>query len=417
MRSLLLSAVLLTAAAGPLAAQRLGPPEPRPALREGADTNDAQAYYDLGVAQLMRDSRTSAEAFYWAARINPANGDALYGRRSALMKSNDRLLQQMMENTRGVHSSKEGRLLDSLQFRALMMSPFLYRRFDRDLYTTYVHNDVVRSSRMSGGGEPNAVELDYEINIYLQRGGASTRAWMAYGAGDFDNALSLYASALKTTRNPSYVHMERARIFGMKAQVDSAVAEMKVALEAQRKEDSKDLVIFYESKALAEYSTAVLLEGAGKTDAAREAYGRALQEDLAYYPAHMRLGLLAAGLKDTANAVSELALASQLAPEEPHVRYVHGFVLALAHRPTEAIVEFKKAVELEPCYALPYVLLGQMYESNGDGPNSAAAYKGFLAHAAQTDPQRDFAAAHLKEITQFLADQEAMKKAAAAATP
>jgi tetratricopeptide (TPR) repeat protein len=189
----------------------------------------------------------------------------------------------------------------------------------------------------------------------------------------------------------------------MRNQSDSAITELNLALDELRKQDQTDLVVFYDSKALAEYSIGVLLEGAGSVDSAREAYGRALQEDLSYYPAHMRLGLLALGKHDTTTAVSELALAAQLATDEPHIRYVNGYVLAAAHRYSESVTELRKAVELEPMYALPYLHLGQVYEVLEKGPESLAAYQAFLAHASRNDPQREFATERVADLKELLA--------------
>jgi tetratricopeptide (TPR) repeat protein len=386
MRRLLILAVLVAAAGSPLQAQRLGPPEERPQLRDVTDTNDARAYFDAGVSAFEKDPDRAAAAFYWAARLNPAWGEALYARRAGLMMKDRGLRMQVYNGYR--KATPEMRRLDSLQFRALMLSPFLFRRFDRDMFMNVIREDVMRRSRMGGGGEPNRSEVDFMINSYLQSGGDEMRGWMAYGSGAFGRALQLYADAVGSARNPAYLWLERARIFGMRGDVDSAVAQFNLAIDAQRKEDQKDLVVFYDSKAQAEYSIAVLLEGRGDQSAAREAYGRALQEDLSYYPAHMHLGLLALSMHDTATALSELALAAQIAVDEPHVRYVNGFVLAAAKQHAEAVAELKKAVELEPYYALPYLQLGQSYEQLHKAPEALAAYQGFLSHASAMDVQR-----------------------------
>jgi hypothetical protein len=397
-----MAAALAAAVGHSLAAQRLGQPEERPKLRDVTDSNDAQAYYDLGLQQFERNPQTAAAAFYWAARINPAWGDPVYGRRAALLMKDSRLLNQAFERTR--RASPELRRLDSLQYRALMLSPFLYRRLDQRMLTFYIRENYLRRARTSGGDTPLSTDVDYEINEYLRSASPLLRAWFAYGNGSFDLALKHYDIALGSSRDRASVRLERARIFGMRSQTDSAVAELRLVLDELRKKDEKDLVVFYDSKALAEYSIGILLEGAGDTGGAREAYGKALQEDLAYYPAHLRLGLLALGLKDTATALSELALASDIAGEEPHVRYVHGFVLTAAHHYPDASAELKKAVELEPYYALPYLLLGQVYEQLEKGPEALAAYQGFLDHASLKDMQRDFAVgrvADLKELIQF----------------
>jgi tetratricopeptide (TPR) repeat protein len=400
MRRLLMVAALVAAVSEPLTAQRLGPPEDRPRLRDVTDTNDAQAYFARGIAAFENDPDGAAAAFYWSARINPASGEALYGRRAALLMKDHGLRSQMLNGYR--KPSPEMRRLDSLQFRALMLNPFLYRRFDRTMIVSVIREDVMRRSRQSGGGEPGRIEVDDMIENYLRSGGNDMRAWMAYGSGDFERALRMYDAALGASRNPSYIRMERARIFGMRGQVDSAVAEFNRAIEAQQKDDQKELVVFYDSKAQAEFSIGMLLEGQGDAKGAREAYGRALQEDLSYYPAHLRLGLLALSLQDTTTAASELALASQLAVDEPHVHYVHGYVLTAMRHYAEAVVELKKAVELEPYYALPYLTLGHTYEQLMKGPEALAAYQGFLDHASQMDVQRPRAQERLAEVKEYI---------------
>jgi predicted Zn-dependent protease len=82
---------------------------------------------------------------------------------------------------------------------------------------------------------------------------------------------------------------------------------------------------------------------------------------------------------------------------------VHGYVLAATHHLPEAVKELKTAVELEPYYPLPYLLLGQVHEMMTHGPEALASYQEFLARASQTDAQRQFAVervADLKEILQ-----------------
>lgn len=397
MRRLLVAAVLLAAAIPPVSAQRLGPPEKRPRLDAGADTNDALAYYNFGVAQFEREPQQAAAAFYWAARINPGWGDPLYARRAALIVASPVRLRNVMRGDRRTLQSDEMRRLDSLQFRALMLSPFLYRKLDRRMLVVYIKNQIGESSRES------SPSLDYEIDRYLRDSDSEMRGWLAYSDGNLTNALDLYARALKSSRNKASVRLDRARIFAMQNRVDSATAEFNLALDEMRKKDEKDLVVFYNSKALAEFSIGVLLEGADSANAAREAYGRALQEDLSYYPAHLKLGLLALGTHDTTTAMSELALATQLAPDEPYVHYMNGYVLGASRHLEESVAELQKAIELEPYFPLPYILLGRVEETRGKGKEAEAAYQHFLDHASANDPQRPFAGARLTEIREILA--------------
>lgn len=193
---------------------------------------------------------------------------------------------------------------------------------------------------------------------------------------------------MKGDKQPAATHLERARIFGMRAQTDSAIAEFNSALVELRKKDAKSLVFVYNSKATIEHSIGVLLEAHDRPAEAREAYGRALQEDVSFYPAHLSLGLLALGAKDTTTAVSELDLAVQIAGNEPYVRYVYGYTLAAVGKRPEALAQINKAIELDPYYALPYITLAEIQEKNGDHGAARTAYQAYLKHAGKQDPQR-----------------------------
>jgi tetratricopeptide (TPR) repeat protein len=395
-RLLTISALALIAAAGalpmprPLAAQRLGKPVARPKLREVTDTNDAQAYFDAGVKQFRDNPAAAADAFYWAARINPGWGDPLYGRRVALLSQKRNLMQAIMTGNR--RSRPELLELDTLQARALMLNPFLYRRLDRQMFLNY----------LTGGDRQAQAEYAYEIDVWLQQSGPEMRGWYAYSQGEFDRAFQLYGDAMQRTKDKANLRLERGRILGMRNDVDGAVAEFQFALDELRAKDEKKLVVYYDSKAMAEFSIATLLEGAGQVQRARDAYGRALQEDLAYYPAHMRLGLLALSQGDTTAAMSELALAAEIAAGEPFVRYMNGWVLTVAKHNAEAIAELKKAVELEPYYALPSLVLGSLYERLEKAPEAIESYERFLRTASAKDPQREFATGRIEDIREFL---------------
>lgn len=396
MRRFFTTLVLAFAATGapiivtPIAAQKIGKPIPRPKLRDITDTNDAQAYFDAAVQRFRDDPGYAADAFYWAARLNPGWADPLYGRRAAVLAQKRDLLNAAMDRRR--RRKPELLALDSLQARAYMLNPFLYRRLDAQLFLNYI----------TGGDRAMQAEYAYEINVWLQQASPAFQAWYAYAQGDFNRALTQYARAIGQERETAGLHLERGRILGMRNEVESSVAEFQLALAELREKDDKKLVVFYDSKALAEFSMARLLEGAGQQDKAKEAYGRALQEDLSFYPAHMRLGMLALSQSDTAAAISELAMASELAPNDAFVRYMNGWVLGKTKHSKEAVAELTKATELEPYYALPNLLLGAQYEALDKAPEALAAYERFLAMASARDPQRAFATDRIKDVKEFL---------------
>ncbi|MBC8086617.1 MAG: hypothetical protein H7Z40_05085 [Phycisphaerae bacterium] len=384
-------------AAGPFAsvsAQRIGPAPKRPRI-ESADTNDARAYFDYGLRNMRDKPSAAADAFYWAARIEPGMADALYGRRVALLMSDDGQLRRFMSgNIR--NPNKKDLHLDSLMLRSVMLSPLLLRRFELPLMQGFILKEI--SGGFSPSERPSDLELNSEIERYLREGGPEMRGAMAYARSDFKNALSHYAAAMKGAKETARLRIERGRIFGIQGQPDSAVAEFQLALTELRKKDAKEVVVLYNSKAVVEQAIGMMLEQKEDVAGAREAYGRALQEDLAYWPAHTSLGMLAAAVNDTATALSEFALAMEIASDESYVHALTGSALVNLGRPAEAIAPLKKAIALEPYYALPHIALGKLYEGTKAWGEAIASYEGFLTRAGRNDPQRAFAEERLAAL-------------------
>src|SRR5206468_1033347 len=121
---------------------------------------------------------------------------------------------------------------------------------------------------------------------------------------------------------------ERGRLLVQIGEADSALTELTQALDELRRADKKDLVYVYDSKALLEHSIGLVQQRLGNGAAAKEAFGRALTEDLSYFPAHMQLAYLGLGTKDTATALSEMDLAVQIRPGDPTLRFTYGYALA-----------------------------------------------------------------------------------------
>ncbi len=379
---------------GPLAAQRLGPERKRP-LNAVVDTNNAREYLDYGLRAITENPSAAASAFYWAARIDPSLAEAPYGSRVALLLADPSLLRRFMMSN-GKNPSKREQQLDSLLLRALMLNPLLHRALDLPLLQTYVRQLAMAAYPESS--RPSEVEVDYAIDRYLRQQGSSMRGWMSYARGDFRRALADYGMAIKDTKEKASLRIERGRIFGIQGIADSAIAEFQLALTELRVRDAKDVVVLYNSKAVVEQTIGLMFEQKNDLPGAREAYSRALQEDLAYWPAHFRLGMLAAEQHDTATALSEFSLATDIATDEPYVQAVVGAALVNLGRPREAIVPLKKAIALEPYYASPHVALGRLHEATGATNDALVAYAAFLARTRQRDPERGFAEARIAAI-------------------
>src|SRR6267154_846042 len=336
-RSAVLVFGLVLAAALTLQGQDSKKREPkRPKLDAGRDTNSAGAYHQHGMLQLAKRPQLAADAFYWAARLDPSIAEPWYGRWCALLLAMQRrdMFALMNDDSR---YSKEVTSIDSLRYEALLREPLIYTNLDAVLV-----RDFFSAVSLATDGEVSEMDLAMVPD-------PATKAWLAYGSGRFGESVKLYATAINRKPKAKGLHAARARAFIPLLQYDSAAAEF----EAER-----------------------ALEQSG-----RDAYGRALVETLAFYPGHTALARLALATGDSATALKEYDLAAQLAPKRADIRYVYGVLLLTGQRFEEAVEQFQQAVDADPYFVKPYFPLAYLREGQGKDSLAIAYYTQFIALA------------------------------------
>ena len=370
MRCSVAAAVLAVSSllAAPLAAQKkeraYDPPRPR--LPAGADSNSGGEYFRAGMAVLAKNPGDAAAAFHWAARLDPMFADAYYAERVAVHLTDIRRLAGYIYGDRSVLRRKDVLQVDSLELEALLRNPVLYPRLDRIMLESFV--DAVN-------GQTTRVDWDQTD--------PGIAAWLALSEPNFPKAVALYAKAIKKDRKAYGYHLERAIAFYHSGQADSAIGSVEKYLEGRRAEEKDELVRVYQSKAMAEYTIGYIHEQAGRYDKAKEAYGRALTEDLSFGMAHAALADIARVQGDSATALSEFDLAIGVRPDDPTLRLRYGAALLQAGRPADAATQLERAVAIEPLYAMPWLLLGQAAEKAGKRDRAVEAYRSFVRLAAR----------------------------------
>lgn len=369
--------------ASSLESQRLGPEVRRPRLAAQADTNDALAYLELGMTSVAEEPEIAAAAFYWASRLDPSSPGALYGRKVALLIRQPRLLNQYIDGGRAARDNRRTLLaIDSLQLRALHLDPLMYRMLDRTLIFAYYYNAF-----RNRGGTLARREFDRELQFDLAAEPPATKAWVFYGAGQFDLAVQQYDDALRGAREPINLRIERARTLSLRSRNSEAVEDFRKAVGLLRERDERrdEYVVFYNSKALLLHSMGVLFARENNLDSARTLFGRAMEEDVSFWPSHVELGRLAITQKDSVTAVSELGLASELASDEPYIHQMYGEMLNATGQYAEAISAYQKAIAIEPYFAAPYFGLALAHDRAGDAAAARTQYAEFLKRAPRRD--------------------------------
>jgi len=341
--------VLLSAlVAAPLAAQ---PPPPVPSSGGGAggdampprprldsaaaDSNEARSYVVEGRRLMRRDPAAAARAFHWASRLDPTLAAPYALRWEALWRSNRRLMEKYERGDRKVVETGEGQRIDSLYLRALQRDPCS----PLDAEVRGADTQPLAFIRLVVARRPGSVELRVILACSL------------YLNGQNDSALS---------------------------QIDQARA----LLERREAESQRPV---YQSKAMFHYFAGKVLATSGDMNAAREAFGRALAEDLAFHPAHAAIAAIAwTNWSDTAAAVQEYELALQLDPADGVLHYNYGTVLLQAGRAAEAVEQLERAVALEPYFANAHFNLALALERTGRPADARVHYKIFVERAPQS---------------------------------
>ena len=364
-RLLLLAALC---APGPLAAQ------PAPSLPRDADPRDWESYFDLGNRLFERNPRQAAAAFEWAARLDPTRAEPLLGRWAAYFAADQGSWRAYLDEDPEILRRPGIVRNDSLYARAMLRNPFVHRGLEVALYAM-----LGRELRWDG----------------------ATVAFMEYGRGRFDRAATSFARAAggNPGRNAHLLFYRALSLVGA-GDLDGAAREVERLLSVLRDRDERRVGFAYQSKASLEHALGRLHEERGRPGLAREAYERALLEDLAYHPARQALGRLALAAGDPAAAVEHLAAAAEAAPLDGVVRFEHGNALYAAGRLQEAAAEYLAAVEREPFYADIHLRLGLAYENLGEPARALTAYRAYLERAPR---KQEATAARVRERVAALA--------------
>jgi len=388
----------------------------RPNRGLGADTNSAQGYFEYGMAVVGRRPEEAARAFYWAHRIDPSSGDALYALHAAtVLAMTEKELQSYLNLARKKERLPKYVVLDSLEYRAYAMNPFVFGTFDPELLRRTIETTIWYE-------HPHATPMEVGFSVLAVMRGEANFAWLQYSANHLPEALATYAKVLADTTTPGWakakdslvirkhrqalaieLHAQRGKIFYLLDNMDSAATEMSAALDGMREHDDKELTFFYHSKAMYQESLGMIYQRSNKMELAREAYGHALEEDLSFYAAHTHLAQLDLARHDTAGALTEMDLAVQLNPDDPVVRYSYAEILVHAKRDGDAAVQLRKAIALDPYYGAPHLLLALIADVEQYTDDAISEYTAYVAVASKKDQQLLVAKGRLRELTATVA--------------
>lgn len=331
-------------------------------LPAGKDPNDWEAYFDYGVEQLRVNGGVALKAFEYASRLDPTRAEPLHGRFVAFWMANPiEDFIAWLDGNRVQEARRDVRAADSLYTMAVQRNPFLHRGME-----------IILFDRFSG----------------RFRSDRATRARIAYSTGKFAEAASLYTQMIE--RNPDenvWRRYDRALSRVMLPDIDGALADVQAVLaELRREEDAAEELSYYRSKEALLHMIGLIYVQKSDLAAARTAFGEALVENAGFAYAQAALANVSRVERKPREAVDEFALAIELAPTDPVIRWWYAQALSDAGRYDQAVIEARIVVEAEPLWAAPHFVIGRARERQGRTSEMNSAYAAYVARAPMADP-------------------------------
>ncbi|HUF31368.1 MAG TPA: tetratricopeptide repeat protein [Gemmatimonadaceae bacterium] len=350
MRRILL---LLVAAFVPaLAAQKPPKPVERPELDARADTNDALAYWKYGWNDRV-SWKKSLDAFYWAHRLQPDDTYIIVAFHQAFwMRQTPQWRNEYLNGAGYVVKSKEAKFLDSLRYELAIRNPMVFLSG-----TCY---------RIRG--------IEHERDHVLS-------AVLLYDGRCYKEAAVRYAQAIEKFPGRLWLRIDRAHALYRSSQHGEAIAELQAVLDTLEGRAVKRLAHQYETRAIFEFMIGNIYLDARNREGAREAYQRALTEDLSLYWVHARLAELAFDERDIRTALAEYEQAIALKEDDVVLRHDYGVALSTSGRFAEAEPHFRRALEIEPYFSTAYYNLAVSLDGQEKRAEAREAYEAFLARA------------------------------------
>ena len=348
-----LSLLFAFALAADLSAQGTHPKRPR--LPSDADTNDAAVYFAWGSNQAQMPNEAGA-AFYWAERLDPSESAYLLARYRAIWtQQTPQWRRWYLAGNKSTLSSKPAKLLDSLEERLRLRDPF----------------------------PQLPLEYCYKYPEIARMGDGLTRALVYFDVGCHREAALEFETALAEHPEEVEFRLWWARALVTTDRYADAAVQVQIVLDSLRARDAATLRYGYESKEYLEYVIAEVHRRRRDYRAAVAGYGRALAENLGFYPAHVRLAELARQQKRPFEAAREYAAALEAGGDHAVLHHDYGVVLLENGNPAEAETHLRRALELEPYWASAHFHLARALDTLGRGDDAGQRYRTFLTHAAK----------------------------------
>lgn len=329
-----------------------------------ADSADVQSLQTLGNFYRLLGRHQEAEAaLLRAVRVDPTSAESLrelgliYTNSERYREAEEMLLQAIKIDP--ANSKAHHNLATLLSIQGRFEEAQILQERSQNLTR---HTNQIEHLKKLLGENPDDLEIYYHLGFSHAE------------LGQYQKALKAFEILLE--RDPGHV---KALAFSSRLRFKlgdlEKAARLATRLIAQAPEHPRISTAFY--------ITGYVQARNGKLDEARQTLERVLQMDSTHAEAHNALGTI--HLKQGRLQQAERAYRAAIAHNLTTAHYGLGMCYAQQEAFARAIVQLERAVEIHPTFAKAYLLLGQVYEKQGDIEASLRSYRNFLEYGKEGD--------------------------------
>lgn len=331
-------------------------------FRVQGDAKDWEAWFDHGARVMRQAPREAAEAFAWAAELEPSRAEPLFAWYAATMVRlpRERTVQYLRNDPEALRDPMV-RAADTARTRALMRNPFVHRGLEAVMF------DIL----------PGRFAEDRD-----------TRAWVAYSNGELPRAVTLHTSTIdRLGARARWQLFDRALAYVAAGNRRAALLDLQRLLDAVRADEERGPVTFYRSKHFLLHMIATLQAAGGDLEGAKTTFGEALVEDAGFAYAHAGLAHVARAQQRFGDAVDALTMAIELAPGDAVLYQARGASLLSQAQLDEALADFRRAQQMQPHWPAPVLAQAQVLERQRKTDEARALFHRYVEMAPANDAQ------------------------------
>jgi tetratricopeptide (TPR) repeat protein len=324
------------------------------------DSNDAAAHFNVALGYWNAKRWDDVEgALQRAVAIEPQFAEAYLALSRLVLARHPRLWDDI----------REARVPDDLA-QVLSRSAVLWRRaFMLDPLVNLRIEAAVRPPRSVYWTVTEQLNKTYDYWF----GGFDELLEGRYASayGRWDRIVRDTPNAFAREQLPDFIYYYRGLSAAHAEKWQDAIDDFTLLLDRELKNQHPDSLVYYLPHEVTEYRymLAFLQDRAGARAVAVRLYREALEHDLGFYPAHIRLADIAESNRRWDEAVAERQRAVSANPDDPSLMLDLGMTLARAGRLAEAAATLREAMDANPRDTrVPYYLgvVSQQLSRAGD---------------------------------------------------